>query len=74
MKVVVVMKIVMLKADAIRVAGKPARLAKALDISRSAVHQWGNYVPSDSASRLLQSFPDIPHQKLDENGEEIQAA
>jgi DNA-binding transcriptional regulator YiaG len=42
----------MLTRDAIRHFGSLTKLARALSISRQAVHQWGRNVPDSSAFKL----------------------
>lgn len=42
----------MLKKDAINFFGTQYGLAKALHLSRQAVHQWGDVVPIDKAIKI----------------------
>jgi transcriptional repressor of cell division inhibition gene dicB len=42
----------MLKKEAIRFYGNAAKLAKALDIHRSAVIRWSKFVPMARAAKL----------------------
>lgn len=50
---------VILKKDAVSAAGNAAKLARILGLSRAAVSDWGEYVPSYQAYRLVQIFPDL---------------
>jgi DNA-binding transcriptional regulator YdaS (Cro superfamily) len=48
-----------LKEKAVELAGNKARLAKLLGIARSSVSDWGEYVPTYQAYRLIQLFPEL---------------
>jgi hypothetical protein len=47
------------KQDAISAAGSPSILARILDINRSAVAAWGEYVPVTQAYRIREVFPSL---------------
>ena len=57
------MNIVMKKEDALELfRGNAAELARAIGITRQAVKNWSEYVPENSAFKLLHANPKIPHK------------
>jgi DNA-binding transcriptional regulator YdaS (Cro superfamily) len=50
------------KEQAIELAGSPSRLAKVLGIARSSVSDWGEYVPTLQAYRLIQVYPELKNK------------
>lgn len=55
------MEVLIKTEDAIAVCNGAARIAEILGVSRSAISQWGDYVPEVSARGLLILYPHIPH-------------
>lgn len=55
------MEVLIKTEDAIAVCNGAARIAEILGVSRSAISQWGDYVPEVSARGLLILYPQIPH-------------
>jgi hypothetical protein len=53
------------KAEAISQAGNKAKLADFLHIPRQCITQWGDYVPTVHAYRLVQIYPDIEIEQVD---------
>jgi DNA-binding transcriptional regulator YdaS (Cro superfamily) len=45
--------------DAIKAAGSAKQIAEILDISQSAVSQWGDYVPELREYQLRERRPDV---------------
>lgn len=56
------MEVIIKTLDAIAFYGDAASLARSLGVSRSAISQWGEYVPEVSARGLLILSPNIPHE------------
>ena len=50
-------------ADAIKAAGSAKQIAEILDISQSAVSQWGDHVPELREYQLRERRPDIKWSK-----------
>ncbi|VXA55349.1 conserved hypothetical protein [Acinetobacter proteolyticus] len=55
------MEVIIKTVDAITAYKDAANLARSLGVSRSAISQWGEYVPEISARGLLILNPHIPH-------------
>ena len=56
------MEVIIKTVDAIAFYSDAANLARSLGVSRSAISQWGKYVPEISARGLLILAPSIPHE------------
>ena len=56
------MEVIIKTVDAIAFYSDAANLARSLGVSRSAISQWGTYVPEISARGLLILAPSIPHE------------
>lgn len=54
------MEVIIRTEDAIAAYADAADLARSLGVSRSAISQWGEFVPEISARGLLILIPDIP--------------
>ena len=54
-----IMEVIIRTLDAIAFYGDAANLARSLGVSRSAISQWGEYVPEVSARGLLILAPSI---------------
>ena len=57
-----IMEVIIRTLDAIAFYGDAANLARSLGVSRSAISQWGEYVPEVSARGLLILTPSILHE------------
>ena len=57
-----IMEVIIRTLDAIAFYGDAANLARSLGVSRSAISQWGEYVPEVSARGLLILAPSILHE------------
>lgn len=57
-----IMEVIIKTIDAITFYGDAANLARSLGVSRSAISQWGEYVPEVSARGLLILSPEILHE------------
>lgn len=57
-----IMEVIIKTLDAIAFYGDAANLARSLGVSRSAISQWGEYVPEVSARGLLILTPSILHE------------
>ena len=57
-----IMEVLIKTLDAIAFYGDAANLARSLGVSRSAISQWGEYVPEVSARGLLILTPSILHE------------
>lgn len=60
------MRIVMKKEDAIHAFKTKVGIAKAIGITKQAISQWGDFVPEESALKLLRVDPRIPHKQENE--------
>lgn len=59
------------KQRAIEKAGTRANLARLLNVTRTCVTDWHDYLPPLQAYRLIQIFPDLP--EIDEkNNDDFQ--
>ena len=56
------MEVIIKTVDAIAFYSDAASLARNLRVSRSAISQWGEFVPEVSARGLLILEPSIPHE------------
>jgi DNA-binding transcriptional regulator YdaS (Cro superfamily) len=54
------------KKDAIVIAGSAAKLARCLGVSRSAVTQWGEWMPPYRAMQLREKMPEQYDQHCNE--------
>ncbi len=56
------MKVIIKTEDAIAAYVDAADLARHLGLTRSAISQWGEFVPEISARGVLILTPNIPHE------------
>ena len=56
------MEVIIKTVDAIAFYSDAASLVRNLGVSRSAISQWGEFVPEVSARGLLILEPSIPHE------------
>jgi len=60
------MLIQMRKEDAFQAVGRPKAIAEAIGVTRQAISQWGEFVPENSALKLLRLNPNIPHAVINQ--------
>lgn len=54
----------MKKKDGIAIAGSAAKLARVLNVSRSAITQWGEWMPPYRVVQLREAMPERFNQQL----------